>query len=220
MYNNCEDKVNKKINFNILDYFIPEKIKVSSCVIAIASSALLAFGLYNVHSISGVTEGGVLGLTLLLEYWFNISPAVSGFVLNTLCYIMGWKLLGKEFIFYSFIASSGFSISYGIFEMFDPMFPQLAEMPLLAALIGAIFVGVSAGLCVRIGGAPGGDDALAMSIAKVTKMDIQWAYMLCDIVVLGLSLTYIPINKIIYSLITVTISGQLIGLMQKIKFNN
>lgn len=220
MYNNCKDKVNKKINFNILDYFIPEKIKVSSCVIAIASSALLAFGLYNVHSISGVTEGGVLGLTLLLEYWFNISPAVSGFVLNTLCYIMGWKLLGKEFIFYSFIASSGFSISYGIFEMFDPMFPQLAEMPLLAALIGAIFVGVSAGLCVRIGGAPGGDDALAMSIAKVTKMDIQWAYMLCDIVVLGLSLTYIPINKIIYSLITVTISGQLIGLMQKIKFNN
>ena len=33
---------------------------------------------YNIHSMSNVTEGGILGLTLLLEYWFGISPSVSG----------------------------------------------------------------------------------------------------------------------------------------------
>lgn len=214
MSENCKTETIK--NKNLLLYLIPEDIKVNYCLIAILSSAMLAFGLYNVHSISGVTEGGVLGLTLLLEYWFKISPATSGFVLNTICYILGWKLLGKTFIFYSFIASAGFSISYGIFEMFDPLFPQLAQMPFVAAIIGALFVGVSAGLCVKIGGAPGGDDALAMSISKVTHMDIQWAYMLCDIVVLGLSLSYIPLSKIIYSFITVTISGQIIGIIQKI----
>ena len=31
-------------------------------------SAILAFGLYNVHALSGVTEGGILGLTLLLHH--------------------------------------------------------------------------------------------------------------------------------------------------------
>ncbi len=205
-------------NKNLLSYFIPKGIKASYCIIAVLSSSMLAFGLYNVHSISGVTEGGVLGLTLFLEYWFKISPATSGFILNTICYILGWKLLGKKFIFYSFIASAGFSISYRVFEMFDPLFPQLAKMPFVAAIIGALFVGISAGLCVKIGGAPGGDDALAMSISKVINIDIQWAYMLCDIVVLGLSLSYIPLNKIIYSLITVTISGQIVGIIQKINF--
>ena len=63
-------------------------------LVSIFGSAFLAFGLYNVHALSGVTEGGVLGLTLLLDRWFSISPSVSGAILNVLCYGLGWKLLG------------------------------------------------------------------------------------------------------------------------------
>ena len=37
------------------------------CCMAFFSSAFLAFGLYHVHSVSGITEGGVLGATLLLD---------------------------------------------------------------------------------------------------------------------------------------------------------
>lgn len=184
-------------------------------LIAFFSSGLLAFGLYNVHSISGVTEGGILGLTLLLEYWFHISPAVSSFILNGICYFIGWKLLGKMFLAYSMVASAGFSLFYGIFEQFEPLFPQLAAMPLTSAILGALFVGISVGLCVRAGGAPGGDDALAMSISAVTPMKIEWVYMLSDLTVLLLSLSYIPFRRIAYSLLTVTLSGQLIGIVQR-----
>ncbi len=187
----------------------------SYCALALFGSALLAFGLYNVHSLSGVTEGGILGLTLLLEYWFHISPAVSGFIMNTLCYILGWKMLGNLFIAYSVIASTGFSVAYKICEQFDPLWPWLAETPLLAAVIGAIFVGVSVGICVRIGGAPGGDDAVAMSISKIAHMDIQWAYLACDLIVLVMALSYIPLSRIAYSLLTVLLSGKIIGVMQK-----
>ena len=59
-----------------------KEIKLSSVLLLLAGSALLAFGLYNVHSISNVTEGGILGLTLLLEHWFGISPSFSGFLLT------------------------------------------------------------------------------------------------------------------------------------------
>lgn len=104
-----------------------EGIRFSSSITALFSSTLLAFGLYNVHSFSGVTEGGILGLTLLLEHWFKISPAVSGFVLNFLCYALGWKLLGRHFLVYSMIASVGFSVSYGIFEQIGPLFPELQK---------------------------------------------------------------------------------------------
>ena len=90
-------------------------ISISRCIVALAGSAILSFGLYHVHTQSGVTEGGVLGLTLLLQHWFGISPAASSFVLNVLCYIIGWKLLGKKFLFYSAVAASGFSDFYKIF---------------------------------------------------------------------------------------------------------
>lgn len=181
----------------------------------VLGSAILAFGLYNVHSISGVTEGGVLGLTLLLEHWFGISPSISGLVLNGACYVLGLTLLGKEFILYSIIAGGGFSLFYAIFERFPPLWPQIAQMPLAASVAGAAFVGVGVGLCIRANAAPTGDDSLALSLSHHFKIGIQWVYLLGDLIVLALSLTYIPFSKISYSLLTVVLSGQLIGLIQK-----
>lgn len=191
-------------------------LSVRGVLVSIFASAFLAFGLYNVHSLSGVTEGGVLGLTLLLEHWFSISPSVSGAVLNVLCYGLGWKLLGRKFLAYSFLSTAGFSLSYKLYEQFPPLFPEIANYPLLAAFAGAIFVGVGAGLCVRVGGAPGGDDALAMSVSHVTGWSIERVYLLSDLIVLLLSLSYIPVKRIGFSLLTVILSGQLIGLIQKI----
>lgn len=191
------------------------RLKPKNCLNIILGSAILAFGLYNVHSISGVTEGGVLGLTLLLEHWFDISPSVSGLVLNGACYLLGFRLMGGEFIVNSVIAGGGFSVFYAIFEHFPPVWPQIAEYPLAAAIAGAMFVGVGVGLCIRANSAPTGDDSLALSLSQLLKLGIQWVYLLGDLVVLALSLTYIPFNRIIYSLLTVIISGQLIGFIQK-----
>lgn len=192
-----------------------KKLTLKNCVITLLGSAILAFGLYNVHSISGVTEGGVLGATLLLERWTGISPALTGGIMNILCYILGWKLLGKEFLAYSALAAAGFSGTYKLCEQFPHLWPELADMPLAAAFIGALFVGAGAGLCVRIGGAPSGDDALAMSISRISGWRIQWVYLMTDFIVLVMSLSYIPVKRIGYSLLTVLLSGQLIGLIQK-----
>ena len=89
-------------------------------------------------------------------------------------------------------------------------------MPLLAAVAGALFIGIGAGLCIRAGGATCGDDALAMSLSHITKIPIQWVYLVSDLTVLGLSLTYIPAKRIIWSLLTVILSGQIIGWIQRI----
>lgn len=191
-----------------------KNITLKKCAITLLGSFILAFGLYHVHSISGVTEGGVLGATLLLEHWTGISPALTGGIMNVLCYVLGWKLLGKEFIAYSALATVGFSGMYKICEQFPHLWPGLADMPLVAALVGALFVGVGAGLCVRFGGAPSGDDALAMSISHAAGWKIQWVYLLSDLIVLVMSLSYIPVRRIGYSLFTVLLSGQLIGFVQ------
>ena len=192
------------------------KQKLPRYVTAFLSSAFQAFGMYNIHAVADVTEGGVLGLTLLLEQWLAISPALSGLILNGICYFLGWRTFGKEFIYLSMVAASGFSLGYGICECFPPLWPEIANMPLLAALLGALFIGIGAGICVRTGGATCGDDALAMSLSKITHIDIQWIYLISDLTVLGLSLSYIPLKKIGYSLLTVILSGQIIGWIQKI----
>ena len=191
-----------------------KNLKIKNSLIGLLGSFILAFGLYHIHSVSAVTEGGVLGLSLLLDHWLDLSPAFSGLLLNALCYLLGWKLLGKQFLAYSAIAAGGFSVFYRIFECFPPLYPQIARYPLVAAVLGACFVGVGVGLCVRMGGAPTGDDALAMSLSSVLKCKIQWVYLISDLSVLALSATYIPWQRLGYSLLTVLLSGQIIGWLQ------
>ena len=190
-------------------------IILRNSLISLLGAAFLAFGMYNVHSISGITEGGVLGAVLLIQHWLHVSPALSSLVLNGLCYLLGWRTFGKTFLFYSAISALGYSVTYSICELFPPIYPAIASMPLAASVAGSIFVGVGCGVCVRIGGAPSGDDALAMSLSRLTNVPIQWVYLISDLLVLGLSLTYIPLNKIAYSLLTVLLSGQIIGFFQK-----
>ena len=61
-----------------------------ACAVVVFSSVFQAFGIYHVHAVSGVTEGGVLGATLLLQHWFDISPAVSSFVFNVILYVVAY----------------------------------------------------------------------------------------------------------------------------------
>ena len=192
------------------------KLRISNCFVQLVGSVIQPIGIYNIHSHADVTEGGVLGLTLLLQHWFEISPAVSSLVLNLVRYAIGWRTLGKEFIGYSLVSICIYSLCYGILEQFPPLWPDISQFPLLAALLGALFIGIGAGLCVRAGGATAGDDALAMSFSHLFRWPIEQIYLVSDLTVLLLSLSYIPLRRIAYSLLTVVLSGQIIGLIQKV----
>ena len=104
---------------------------------------------------------------------------------------------------------------YAIFERSPRLWPELAGLPLTAAVIGALFVGIGVGLCVRAGGAPTGDDSLAMGLSTRFRIPIERVYLITDLTVLGLSLSYLPLGRLACSLLTVTLSGKIIGVIQR-----
>ena len=77
-------------------------------------------------------------------------------------------------------------------------------------------MGIGVGLVIRQGGSSGGDDALALVISKLTRCRISRAYLFTDLTVLLLSLSYIPFQRIAFSLITVTLSSLLIDMVQNL----
>ena len=183
--------------------------------LSVLGGGILAFGLYQVHSLSGVTEGGTLGMTLLLEHWLGLSPAWTSLVLNGCCYALGIRTLGRSFLVYSVLSAGSFSTVYALLEGFPRLWPDLARMPVPAAVLGALFVGVGVGLCVRSGGAPTGDDALAMSLSTRLRLPIERVYLVTDLTVLALSLSYLSPVRIACSVLTVVLSGKIIGLVQR-----
>lgn len=176
-------------------------------------TALLSFGLYNIHQQSGITEGGVLGMILLLNHWFGIPPAILSPALDAVCYILGFKYLGKDFLKLSVAATISLAFFFWLWECFPPVLPDLSGHPLIAALAGGLFVGLGVSFVVRYGASSGGDDALALVISKLTRCRLSRSYLVTDLTVLTLSLSYIPLGRIVFSLITVTVSSLLIDFM-------
>ena len=186
------------------------------CACLLLGTAILSFGLYYIHRQSGVTEGGVLGLVLLLNHHFHWPAHVMTPILDGLCYLLGWRFLGWEFMKRSVIATLGMTGFYKLWSLLPPLIPGLSSMPLAAALIGCVCVGVGVGLVVRMGGSAGGDDALALVISKAFRCDVSRAYMITDFIVLMLSLSYIPVRNIACSLVTVTLSSFIIGWIHRL----
>ncbi len=184
-------------------------------IIMALGAFILAFGLYNIHAQSGITEGGVLGATLLLRHFFGVSPSVSELVLDILCYLWAFRVLGKGFAQNALVSTLMYSGFYALLEQFPPLIVDLTTRPWLAAPLGALFVGVGVGLVVSAGGACCGDDALALTISRLSGWDVGRCYLFTDLIVLALSLTYIPAVNLLWSLLSVTMSSAVISLMQR-----
>lgn len=181
----------------------------------VLGAIICSFGIYNIHQQTGVTEGGVIGTMLLIHHWLGLKPSIITPILDVSCYIFAYKYLGSRFIKTSIISTLSVSLFFKIWEQFLPILPDLSAYPFVAAILGGIFVGVGVGLIVRQGGSSGGDDALALAISKVTHCRLSKAYMFTDFTVLILSLSYIPFNRIVFSIITVTISSYIIDFIQQ-----
>lgn len=195
-----------------------KNIVLKDIIIIIIGSMIVAFALCNIHSKMFVSEGGQLGVELLLYNWFNISPSISSFIIDATLYLLGFFILGKKFFINAIVGTSSYSIFYYIFEH-NPVNLNLPNNMLLIAILGGILVGIGCGLVVRKNGACGGDDSLALMIKKITKMPLFMCYFSMDILIIIISLTYIPFNKIIYSFITAFISSLLIEIVGEYKIN-
>ena len=194
---------------------VKEGLTVKKILLIMLGAMIYTFGVHNIHQRTNITEGGVIGLMLLIEHWLQMSPAYITPILDLACYLLAFKFLGGNFIKVSIISTMFVSGFYKIWELFPPMLPDLSEYPLIAAVLGGIFVGVGVGLIVRQGGSSGGDDALALTIYHILHWRLSRAYVFTDTVVLVLSLTYIPVARIVFSLITVNLSSLLIDWIQE-----
>lgn len=198
--------LNKMLNF--LDLTKKSLLRI------ILGTAILAFAILNVHARSYVTEGGVIGLVLFFNRMFGIDPSITSIILDLSCYAIGLSLLGRTFIKKSIVASIFFASFLKIFKFIGPVFPEMYDKPFVAAVVGGLLVGIGCGLVVTQGGATGGDDAIALSISNKFKWKLWMAYLFSDIVVLGLSLSYIPAKDLIFSVLTTTISSIVVGQLE------
>lgn len=187
-----------------------EGLTLKTILFLLLGAMICSFGIHNIHQRTNITEGGIIGLMLLIEHWLHISPAYITPVLDLTCYLLAAKFLGWNFLKLSLLSTAFISGFYKLWEQFPPMLPDLSASPMIAAVLGGVFVGGGVGIIILFGGSSGGDDALALIVSKALHWKLSRAYLFADVTVLLLSLSYIPAKRIFYSLITVSLSSNII----------
>ena len=184
------------------------------CVII--GSIIVSFVVSSIHSKIQLTEGGEIGIELLLLHWFHISPTISSVCMDLLFYFLGFLILNKKFRLNALIGTLTYSISFFFFEKLNFSWFFINSI-VLSSIIGGLALGIGCGLVVRHIGACGGDDSLALILNKIIKIPLFWCYFLVDLIVILISTSYIKIELIPYSILTSFISSLIIDLMSRKK---
>ena len=106
-------------------------------------------------------SGGLTGISLILNRLFGLPVGIMIIAMNIPLFLIGWRKMGKEFLFLSLLGVLVSSLIIDIFQLTIPISHLLTDDRLLASAIGGALNGVGMGLCLAGGGSTGGIDILA-----------------------------------------------------------
>lgn len=168
--------------------------------VIILGTAIFSFGLVFLNIPNKLAEGGIAGITLILKALFNYNPAITNLILNVPIVLIGGKMLGKQSLIYTILGIFGVSFWIDFWQRV-PLVIDLQHDLLIVALIAGAIMGLGSGIIYRVGGTTGGSDIIARIFDKKFGIAIGRTLFGFDIVVLLLSLTYVDLHRMIYTLI-------------------
>jgi uncharacterized membrane-anchored protein YitT (DUF2179 family) len=186
--------------------------KLKNMVMIIIGSAIYAFGLNYFNIANHLVEGGFTGLTLLINYLFGVSPALTNLLLNIPLFLIGWKVLGRITFFYTILGTLCLSLFLWLFEGFHL---NLGDDLLLAALYAGVCAGVGLGIVFRFGGTTGGVDIIARLARKYLGFTMGKTMFVFDVGVITLSMVYLDHKLAMYTIIAVYITSRVIDFVQE-----
>ncbi|WP_150273568.1 YitT family protein [Paenibacillus tepidiphilus] len=182
-------------------------------------TAVYAFGLLYFIVPNQLMEGGVTGITILLNYAFDVPIFLSNLVLNLPLFLLGWKMLGSRQIAYTGVGIGSLTFFLWVFEQLIAsgwITPFSTEHDfILASLYAGVTLGLGLGIVFRFGGTTGGIDIVARILGRKFGWSMGQVILAADFIIIGVSLLYIPREKILYTLVAVFIASKMIDFIQE-----
>ncbi|WLR51962.1 YitT family protein [Bacillus tianshenii] len=180
---------------------------IKKIVLIIVGSIVFSIGINYFAIPNQLSEGGVIGITVVLHYLFQWSPGLVSFILNIILLGVGYKFLERQMIFYTIFGVIASSFSLWLTE--DLGTPIQTES-LLAPIYAGLFVGTGLGVIFRAGATSGGTQILAMMMNKYFDWSIAKGILIFDLIVIGGSVFVIGQEKALLTLIAVYVGARAI----------
>lgn len=157
-----------------------------------------------------IASGGVSGLSTILHNLFGFSPAVVQWAMNIPLFLLGFKLLDRQ---YSLKAAVG-SIVLPLCVMLTSHLQPLTTNLLLASIYGGIGVGFGIGIVFRGRGSTGGFSIASQILHKYSGISLGACVAVFDgLVILFAGIVFDP-EKALYALIALFVTSKTIDIVQ------
>lgn len=164
--------------------------------------SIYAFSLDAISIPNKLADGGISGIALLLRYWFHINPGLSTLLLNIPLIIIGYRFMGKRLLALTIWGT----LCLSFFLSFWLHLPIINQLNLdhdlfIAGVLAGLFSGVGIGIVFKYGGTTGGTDIIARILDLKLGIPVGKSLLALDAFVLTISLSYLDIKHMIYTLL-------------------
>ena len=176
----------------------------------IVLGCLIAGAAYPLFLIpNNIAPGGLTGIATIFNYLWGWPVGIVSMVLNLPLFVIGWKAMGKVFVFRSLIATILFSAFIDLLKL-----PPLTDDMLLATVYGALVMGFGLGLILRGGATTGGTDMVARMVhQRFPMLTVGGFLFLIDCAVILCAAFTMSARAALYALICIFVNAKAIDLV-------
>jgi len=147
---------------------------------------------------SGLIDGGITGVSMLLAHLLHWPLSVLLPLVNLPFVVLAYRQLGWAFAIRSALAIAGLALALTIIP-----YPAVTREPMLTALFGGLFLGAGIGLAVRGRGVLDGTEIAALLISKRNQLvKVGDVILIFNVTLFLASMTLLGVNQALYSIVT------------------
>ncbi|RHW34717.1 hypothetical protein D1B33_13795 [Lysinibacillus yapensis] len=177
----------------------------------IVGSILLSLGINVFLTPHEILDGGIIGLSLILHYLFQLKIGLMIIVLSAPIFVLAWF----KYRTYFFNSLHGLLISSMVIDLLKPLRTAVRIDPLLSSVLGGIFVGLGIGLMLRFETSTGGTDLLAQFISDQTSINVGVVIFIIDAAVILIGGLLISPSTLLLSMVTILSVGIFTSLLTR-----
>ena len=177
---------------------------IKTALIVILGNFTYALAVAFLIEPSGLITGGGTGIALFLHHLCGFKTAHVAFVINTILFLVGWRIMGRRFAANTLLSSFCFPIELHISEMLASHY-ALTDDIVLCTVFGGIIIGASLGIVIRTGASTGGMDIPPIVLNKYFGIPISGLMWTFDICILVLQAIFTEKTLVLYGIILVII---------------
>lgn len=172
--------------------------EIKSYVLIILAILSAGMGIKGYLLSSHFIDGGVTGISMLLDYIFDWPISLLIPLINLPFIILAYFQLGLKFAIKTVIAIAGLSLCLAFFP-----YPDVTPDKLLTAIFGGFFIGLGIGLAIRGEAVLDGTEIAALLVSKnVSFLRVSDVILILNVIIFTTALFFLGVEPASYSILT------------------